>query len=141
MDAYVRPQDEVSKPKSHPAQSGRNASHNLESEPDRRKSNYESRSRHNREWKGPARDAAKPLCFRSSEIEHMHLDAKGHHDISCARRSLSQLSAAHRKRNWEQPSAKVCVINMHFALFVVLILNWTILTQKYLVIWFAIILS
>lgn len=119
LEDYIQPQNEVSKLKSHVNQSERNDTHHLDSEPERRKSNHESRSRRNKEWKGLAKDAAELPSLRSSEIEDMHLDVKGHTKISRSRMSPSSISAAQRKRSRpdEQPCAKVFVDNMHSALF------------------------
>ncbi|KAM1229299.1 hypothetical protein ACFX14_039626 [Malus domestica] len=77
---------------------GKSDSHHLSSEPEREKSNNKvTRSRHNREWKGLARDEAEPPPFRSSEIGDIYVEDKSHSKVSRAN-SPSRQSAVHRKR-------------------------------------------
>ncbi|XP_009354717.2 nucleolin 2 [Pyrus x bretschneideri] len=77
---------------------GKSDSYHLSSEPEREKSNNKvTRSRHNREWKGLARDEAEPPPFRSSEIGDIHVEDKSHSKVSRAK-SPSRQSAAQRKR-------------------------------------------
>ncbi|KAM1251416.1 hypothetical protein ACFX13_040370 [Malus domestica] len=77
---------------------GKSDSHHLSSEPEREKSNNKvTRSRHNREWKGLARDEAEPPPFRSSEIGDIYVEDKSHSKVSRAK-SPSRQSAVHRKR-------------------------------------------
>ncbi|KAM1124226.1 hypothetical protein ACFX2B_039174 [Malus domestica] len=77
---------------------GKSDSHHLSSEPEREKSNNKvTRSRHNREWKGLARDEAEPPPFRSTEIGDIYVEDKSHSKVSRAK-SPSRQSAVHRKR-------------------------------------------
>ncbi|KAM1026776.1 hypothetical protein EV1_039248 [Malus domestica] len=77
---------------------GKSDSYHLSSEPEREKSNNKvTRSRHNREWKGLARDEAEPPPFRSSEIGDIYVEDKSHSKVSRAK-SPSRQSAVQRKR-------------------------------------------
>lgn len=76
---------------------GINDSHRLSSAPDKVKSNKSSRSRHNREWRGLARDAAEPPPFLSSELGNVQVETKVHSKVSRAK-SPSLQPAAQRKR-------------------------------------------
>ncbi|XP_062001682.1 nucleolin 2 [Rosa rugosa] len=101
-DLHVQPQDsymeDASKRKSLSGdETGKNDSHHLGSAPDKVNSNKSSRSRHNREWRGLARDAAEPPPFLSSELGSVHVEEKSHSKVSRAK-SPSLQPAAQRKR-------------------------------------------
>ncbi|XP_062115325.1 uncharacterized protein LOC133829613 [Humulus lupulus] len=105
IDSYVEPEEPgvseliKSKPLS-VEKPGTNDSHHLDSESDRGKSNKESRTRHNREWKGLARNPAEPPPLRSSGIENLHLEERSHHRSRRSRKSSSPpRAAAQRKRD------------------------------------------
>lgn len=94
LDLYIQPQDSYmdEAPKTNPTageQSGKNESHHLNAESEREKYNKLSRSRHNREWKGLARDAVEHPPLRSSDIERIHLEEKPNRKDSRAKRSPS----------------------------------------------------
>ncbi|CAL9004018.1 unnamed protein product [Prunus brigantina] len=102
LDLHVQSQDsdmeDASKRKTASGdQTGNTDSYHLGSEPEREKSNKLTRSRHNREWKGLARDAAEPPPFLSSEIGDIHVDEKSHSKVIRAKSPLRQ-PAAQRKR-------------------------------------------
>ncbi|KAL6129899.1 hypothetical protein ACLB2K_068281 [Fragaria x ananassa] len=101
-DLHIQPQDsymeDADKRKSASGdETGINDSHSLSSAPDKVKSNKSSRSRHNREWRGLARDAAEPPPFLSSELGNVQVETKVHSKVSRAK-SPSLQPAAQRKR-------------------------------------------
>ncbi|XP_050386032.1 uncharacterized protein LOC126802445 [Argentina anserina] len=101
-DLHVQPQDtsmeDASKRKSVSGdETGKNDSHHLGFAPDKVKSNKSSRSRHNREWRGLARDAAEPAPFLSSELGSNEVEEKSCNRVSRAK-SPSLQPAAQRKR-------------------------------------------
>ena len=75
---------------------GKSDSHHFGSAADKVKSN-KSRSRHNREWRGLARDAAEPAPFLSSELGDIQVEEKSRSKVSRAK-SPSLQPAAQRKR-------------------------------------------
>lgn len=83
---------------------------NLDPESEKGKSSNLSRSRRNREWKGLMGDAGEPPPLRSSEIRHIHEEAKSHPRDHRARRSISPQHATQRKRSRldERQQMKVC---------------------------------
>ncbi|KAM6570603.1 hypothetical protein CsatB_018588 [Cannabis sativa] len=95
IDSYVEPEEPCvselikSKPLSVVEKSGMNDSQHLDSETDRGKSNKESRTRHNREWKGLVRNPAEPPPLRSSGIENLQSDEKSHHRSRRSRKTSS----------------------------------------------------
>ncbi|KAJ0095083.1 hypothetical protein Patl1_17233 [Pistacia atlantica] len=70
-------------------QGGSNDSPQLDSESERGKPNKLSRSRHNREWKGLARNAAEPPPLRSSEVDNIYLEEKSGAEVNHAKKTPS----------------------------------------------------
>ncbi|KAK1552010.1 hypothetical protein Q3G72_008808 [Acer saccharum] len=66
-----------------------NDSPHLDSESEVGKSNKLLRTRHNREWKGLARDVTEPPPLRSSEVDDIHFEDKTHREVGRGRRSPS----------------------------------------------------
>ncbi|XP_034704467.1 uncharacterized protein LOC117928634 [Vitis riparia] len=103
LQLYVLPQesypDEIAETKHTMGEhTERNDSLHLDSESERGNS-LRSRSRHNREWKGLARDGAEPPPLRSSEDDHVHTEEKTHRKVGHAKRSLSPKHPNQKKRN------------------------------------------
>ena len=94
----------------------RNDSLHLDSESERGNS-LRSRSRHNREWKGLARDGAEPPPLRSSEADHVHAEEKTHRKVGRAKRALSPKHPNMKKRGRPDDfkQVKVCVSDFSFA--------------------------
>ncbi|XVF79604.1 hypothetical protein PTKIN_Ptkin15bG0002600 [Pterospermum kingtungense] len=80
-------------------------SHQLGSDSERGKSTELVRNRHNREWKGLARDAAEPPPLRSSEVENIRFEGKSRRKVS-RQRSSSPPSQKKRSRLDERQSIK-----------------------------------
>ncbi|KAF5736426.1 hypothetical protein HS088_TW14G00568 [Tripterygium wilfordii] len=113
LNLYVQHQesytDEASNTKLVSEDSGvKTDSHRLDAEQERGKSDKLSRHRHNREWRGLARDAAEPPPLRSSKAENIHFEEKVHHKVGHPRRSPTSLHSDQRKRSRpdERPSMK-----------------------------------
>ncbi|KAJ9685739.1 hypothetical protein PVL29_017683 [Vitis rotundifolia] len=103
LQLYVLPQesypDEVAETKHTLGEhTERNDSLHLDSESERGNS-LRSRSRHNREWKGLARDGAEPPPLRSSEDDHVDTEEKTHRKVGHAKQSLSPKHPNQKKRN------------------------------------------
>lgn len=111
IDLYVQPEETKTKPSS-ADKSGRDYSHQLESESDTGKPKKESKIRHNKEWKGLIRDAAEPPPLRSSEVEKINVKERTHHRVRRTRRSPSPRPAVERKRNRtdERQNTKVLIL-------------------------------
>ncbi|GMH04432.1 hypothetical protein Nepgr_006271 [Nepenthes gracilis] len=104
IDQYIQPHEfgpvEVLKVK--PAlveHAARNVSQDLDAEAEREKSEKASRRRHNREWKGLARDGAQPPPFCSSEIDVVQKEGKTHQDIGHIRQPAPSEPPRQRKRS------------------------------------------
>ncbi|KAF5752669.1 hypothetical protein HS088_TW01G00585 [Tripterygium wilfordii] len=111
LNLYVQHQESYTDEASKPISGDRglkNDSHLLDAEQERERSAKLSRPRHNREWRGLARDDAEPPPFRSSEVENIHFEEKAHHNVSRHRISPTSLHSDQRKRSRpdEQPSMK-----------------------------------
>lgn len=93
LNLYAQPLE------SYPDEVAKSDSQHLHSESEREKSAKISRRRHNREWKGLARDAAEPPPLRSSIIDNMHAERNNHRRVGRSKRSLSPRPLVQRKRN------------------------------------------
>jgi hypothetical protein len=104
-----KPQDEAPKRKLiSKIQAGGDGFQHSKSELERGNSSKSSRSRHNKDWKGLAREAEVPT-IRISEVDNAHLEEKVRPKVNRGRRSLSPKPAVQRKRDRadEQQRTKV----------------------------------
>ncbi|KAF7836021.1 Embryonic polyadenylate-binding protein 2 [Senna tora] len=101
LDLYVQPKellDEAPKRKlSSEIQAVDDISRHSYLQSERGKSSKLSRSRHNKDWKGLAREGAEVPPLRSSEVENIHLDERTQHKVNHGPRSRSP-PPARRKR-------------------------------------------
>ncbi|WJX31002.1 hypothetical protein P8452_19485 [Trifolium repens] len=94
-----KPQDEAPKRKLiSKIQAGGDGFQHSKSELERGNSSKSSRSRHNKDWKGLAREAEVPT-IRISEVDNAHLEEKVRPKVNRGRRSLSPKPAVQRKRD------------------------------------------
>ncbi|WCJ18960.1 RNA binding (RRM/RBD/RNP motifs) family protein [Euphorbia peplus] len=97
LDLYVQSQDSIGVIKTTVGDSG-NEYHHVEAESGKGKSENLSRSRNKREWKGLMRDATEPPPLRSSVVDTVHIEERGHLKASSGR-SSSPDPPKQKKRN------------------------------------------